>query len=112
MELEQLDVNTSFLHGTLDENIYTTQPEGSTYKGNKSKVYLLKRSLYGFKQPPKRWYLRFDEFMLKYGFTKSCYDNCVYFKWKNRHVGIFLLLYVDNMLIASINKREIKELKA
>lgn len=45
--------------------------------------------------------------MLKTGFNRSCYDSCVYHKWKKNGVGVFLLLDVDDMLIASVDRREI-----
>lgn len=35
-----------------------------------SKVYLLKKSLYGLKQNTRQCYYWFDEFLLKYGFVK------------------------------------------
>nr|GEV23808.1 copia LTR rider [Tanacetum cinerariifolium] len=61
----------------LKEVIYVRQPPG--YKqGNK--VCLLKKSLYGLKQPPRQWYRRFDEYMLSSGFKRSSYDICVYYK--------------------------------
>lgn len=49
MKLEQLDVRTAFLHGTLDEVIYLSQPEGFIEKENEDKFWHLKKSLYGLK---------------------------------------------------------------
>lgn len=54
MELKQLDVKTSFLHGTLDEVIYLDQPEGFVKKGQENKVCILKKSLYGLKKLPRQ----------------------------------------------------------
>ena len=33
MELEQMDVKTTFLHGELEEDIYMAQPEGFVAQG-------------------------------------------------------------------------------
>jgi len=49
LDLEQLDVRTTFLHGELDEKIHTTQTEGFINEGDENKVCLLKRSLYDLK---------------------------------------------------------------
>ncbi|GKD23463.1 retrotransposon protein, putative, ty1-copia subclass [Tanacetum coccineum] len=72
---EQLDVKTVFLHGNLEEVIYMRQPPGYE-QGNK--VCLLKKSLYGLKQSPRKWHWRFDEYILSNGIKRSSYDNCVY----------------------------------
>ncbi|GJY73682.1 retrotransposon protein, putative, ty1-copia subclass [Tanacetum coccineum] len=103
-ELEQLDVKMAFLHGNLEEVIYMRQPPGYE-KGNK--VCLLKKSLYGLKQSPRQWYRRFDEYMLSNGFKRSFYDNCVYYRSYAPGKYIYLLLYVDDMLIACKSKAEI-----
>ncbi|KAH9698871.1 Integrase catalytic domain-containing protein [Citrus sinensis] len=80
MELDQLDVKTTFLHGRLNEDILMTQPEGYTSPESADCVCLLKRSLYGLKQSPRQWYLRFDEFMVTHGYLRCSYDVCVYYK--------------------------------
>ncbi|KAH9650291.1 hypothetical protein KPL70_026321 [Citrus sinensis] len=111
MELDQLDVKTAFLHGRLNEDILMTQPEGYTSPESADCVCLLKRSLYGLKQSPKQWYLRFDEFMVTHGYLRYNYDVCVYYKIIQSGNYIYLLLYVDDMLIACNEREEIEALK-
>jgi hypothetical protein len=71
LELEQLDMETAFPHGELEEEIYMYQPKGIIVPGKKDLVCKLKRSLYGFKQSPRQWYKRFDSFMLAHDFKRS-----------------------------------------
>jgi len=49
LELEQLDMKTSFLHDELEERIYIKQPEGFVQEGQENIVCLLKKFLYGLK---------------------------------------------------------------
>ncbi|GJR72960.1 retrovirus-related pol polyprotein from transposon TNT 1-94 [Tanacetum coccineum] len=109
-ELEQLDVKTSFLHGNLEKTIYIRQPPGFE-EGTGNKICLLKKSLYGLKQSPRQWYKRFDVYMISNGFSHSNYDSCVYFKEFAPGMYIYLLLYVDDMLIACKSKSKIEYTK-
>jgi len=70
-EVEQMDVKTTFLHADLEEEIYMKQPEGFAVKGKKELVSKLRKSLYGLKQSPRMWYLKFDTFIRGLGFTIS-----------------------------------------
>ena len=54
---------------------------------------------------------RVDEYMLHIGFTRSKFDSCVYIKFKNDQILAYLLLNVDDMLIASGNISEIEIMK-
>ena len=73
---------------------------------------LLKKSLYGMKQSPRQWYKRFDSFMISHNFRRCTYDSCVYFRRRDDESFIYLLLYVDDMLIATKDKKEIRRVKA
>ncbi|KAG8497798.1 hypothetical protein CXB51_007413 [Gossypium anomalum] len=112
LELEQLDVKTAFLHGELEEDIYMQQPEGFIVSEKEDYVCLLRKSLYGLKQSPRQWYKRFDSFMTSRNFKRSSLDSCVYFKKKSDCSFMYLLLYVDDMLIAAKDKGEIRKVKA
>nr|GFB29724.1 retrovirus-related Pol polyprotein from transposon TNT 1-94 [Tanacetum cinerariifolium] len=49
----QMDVKTTFLHGSLKEDVYVYQPEGFIDVDHPSHVYKLKKALYGLKQAPR-----------------------------------------------------------
>jgi hypothetical protein len=68
LELVQMDVKTTFLHGDLDEEIYMEQPEGYEVSRKEYLVCKLKKSLYGLKQSPRLWYQKCDAFMKSQGF--------------------------------------------
>nr|GEX51958.1 retrotransposon protein, putative, Ty1-copia subclass [Tanacetum cinerariifolium] len=55
---------------------------------------------------------RFDDYMLSNGFKHSSYDSCVYYRIYVLGEYIYLLLYVDDMLIACKSKVEIGSTKS
>jgi len=109
-KVEQMDVKITFLHGALEEEIYMKQPEGFTVKGKKQLVCKFKKSLYGLNQSPRIWYQKFDTFIWGLGFTRSRADHCVYFKLIGK-CFIYLVLYVDDMLLVGNDKEIIQYLK-
>jgi hypothetical protein len=86
------------------------QPEGYVVKGKKELVCKLKKSLYGLKQSPRMCYQKFDTYMLGLGFTRRKEDHCVYFKLIGDHL-IYLVLYVDDMLLIGNNTKNIQDVK-
>jgi hypothetical protein len=106
--LEQLDVKTTFLY----IYIYMEQPEGFVQDHIRRLVCKLKKSLYGMRQSPMKWYKKFDSFMVSLNFTRSEYDHCVYFKKLENGMFIILVLYVDVMLVERKSMVEINRLKA
>nr|GEY73554.1 copia protein [Tanacetum cinerariifolium] len=61
----QMDVKTTFLHGSLKEDVYVCQPEGFIDADHPSHVYKLKKALYGLKQAPRAWYDELSTFLLQ-----------------------------------------------
>ncbi|KAH9679174.1 CCHC-type domain-containing protein [Citrus sinensis] len=110
-ELAQLDVKAAFLHGDLEVEIYMIQLCGFRVVGKENHVCRLIKSLYQLKQSPWQWYKRFDQFIQGQKFTRSEHDHCVYFIRLLNRAFIYLLLYINDMLIASKNRDKIERLK-
>ena len=100
LELHQMDVKTAFLNGDIDETIYMKQPENFVSADSKEMVCKLKKSIYGLKQASRQWYYKFHQVIVSFGFEMNAVDDCVYHKFSgSKH--IFLVLYVDDILLAS-----------
>jgi hypothetical protein len=76
LQVEQMDVKTTLLHGDLEEEICIKQPKGFAMKG-KEFICKMKESLYGLKQSPKIWYQNFEIYIFGLDFSRSKTDQCV-----------------------------------
>ena len=100
------------LHEELEKDTYMQQPKGFIVSKKEYYVCLMKKSIYSLKQSPRQWYKRFDSFMTSHDFKRNSFDSCVYFKINSDGCFLYLLLYVDDMLIATKDKGEIRKVKA
>nr|GEW99021.1 putative ribonuclease H-like domain-containing protein [Tanacetum cinerariifolium] len=55
----QMDVKSTFLYGTIEEEVYVSQPSGFIDPQFPNKVYKVKKALYGLHQAPSVWELTF-----------------------------------------------------
>ena len=80
LELIQLDVKTTFLHGDLNEEIYMEHSKVFVATSQEHLVCRLRKNFYSLKQAPQQWYKKFDDFIQSVGFSKSDEDHYLFTK--------------------------------
>jgi hypothetical protein len=98
--IHQLDVKNAFLHDTLIETVYCSQPTGFVDEARPDLVCRLNRSLYGLKQAPRAWYSRFASYMASIGFVEAKSDTSLFIYHRGNDT-VFLLLYVDDIMLTA-----------
>jgi hypothetical protein len=110
-ELDNVDVDTAFLHSELKEEIYVEIPEGYTQEPHeKGMVLRLLKNLYGSVQGPCNWNKDIDALLVKLGFKATISDRCIYKGTFNGKL-CFILLYVDDMILSTPDPTTTKALK-
>lgn len=82
-------------------------PEG--FIQNIDLVGKLKKSIHGTKQASYCWNKRFKDLISNLGFKRSLSDHCLYIKVV-REVYIYLLIYVNDILIIGYSEESIREI--
>ncbi len=103
--VRQFDVKTAYLHAELKETIYMELPEGFRVPG---KVLKLKKAVYGLKQSARCWNEHIQQIFTNNQLKQSTNDQCLYY---NNNKELYVLLYVDDLLILSKDKRDADEIK-
>eukprot|EP00253_Pinus_taeda_P017604 PITA_17604 len=106
-----MDVKIAFLNGDLKENVFMSQPEEFVVKGHEHKVCKLVRSLYGLKQAPRAWYERLTEHLLKLNFKHFDLDDATLLVKKVGKTVVYLVVYVDDLLMMGNNESYIASIK-
>jgi hypothetical protein len=106
-----MNVKTAFLNGSLVEDVYMTQPKGFVGTKNARKICKLRKSIYGLKQASRSWNIRFDEVIKEFGFIKNPEEPCIYKKISGSAI-VFMILYVDDILLIGNNIPMLEDVKS
>eukprot|EP00253_Pinus_taeda_P025698 PITA_25698 len=88
-----------------------SQPEGFAKNGHEHKVWKLVKTLYGLKQAPRAWYEKLTEHLLKLNFKHYDLDDAPLFFKKVWKIVVYLVLYVDYLLMTGKNESYIASIK-
>ncbi|GJR04721.1 putative ribonuclease H-like domain-containing protein [Tanacetum coccineum] len=107
----QMDVKSAFLYGTIDEEVYVSQPPGFVDPKYPKKVYKVVKALYGLHQAPRAWYATLSTFLLKSGYRRGTIDKTLFIK-KDKNDIMLVQVYVDDIIFGSTKKSWCDEFEA
>lgn len=103
--MTQVDVRTEFFNGILDKDIWIKSPYGVPYLP--AKTYKLIKAIYGPKQPHLMLHRQLCEDLAGLQFKETPNEPCVFRSSRPCcGVSIFLLLYMDDVLILALSKEQ------
>ena len=109
--LNQLDIKNAFLHGDLAKEVYMEQPPGFVAQGEFGLVCKLRHSLYDLKQAPRACFDQFSYVVQEFGMTRSIVDHSVFYHHTSSGQCVYLIVYVDDIVITGNNQDGIQRLK-
>ncbi|GJV10544.1 putative ribonuclease H-like domain-containing protein [Tanacetum coccineum] len=107
----QMDVKSTFLYGTIDEEVYVSQPPGFVDPKFPKKVYKVVKSLYGLHQAPRAWYATLSTFLLKSRYKRGTIDKTLFIK-NDKNDIMLVQVYVDDIIFGSTKKSWCDEFEA
>ncbi|GJV31449.1 putative ribonuclease H-like domain-containing protein [Tanacetum coccineum] len=99
----QMDVKSTFLYGTIEEEVYVCQPLGFEDPDYPDKVYKVVKALYGLYQAPRAWYETLANYLLDNGFHRGKIDQTLFIK-KQKGDILLIQVYVDDIIFNSTKK--------
>jgi hypothetical protein len=104
-----VDVSNAFLHGLLQKTVYMAQPLGFQHPTYPTTVCKLHKAIYCLNQAPHAWFSRLSARLLELKFHSSK-SNSSLFIYRASSVTIFVLIYVDDIIITSSHPAAISQL--
>ncbi|GJS35718.1 putative ribonuclease H-like domain-containing protein [Tanacetum coccineum] len=107
----QMDVKSAFLYGTIDEEVYVSQPPGFVDPKFPKKVYKVVKALYGLHQAPRAWYATLSTFLLKSGYRRGTIDKTLFIKKDRNDIMLVQVQQKEDGIFISHDKYVVEILK-
>ncbi|GJS16559.1 putative ribonuclease H-like domain-containing protein [Tanacetum coccineum] len=99
----QMDVKSSFLYSTIEEEVYVCQPPSFKDPQFSDNVYKVEKAIYGLHQAPRAWYETLSTYLLENGYRRGTIDKTLFIK-KDRGDILLVQVYVDDIIFGSTKK--------
>ncbi|GJU43084.1 putative ribonuclease H-like domain-containing protein [Tanacetum coccineum] len=90
----QMDVNSAFIYGKIEEEVYVCQLSRFEDPEFSDKVYKVEKALYGLHQAPRAWYETLSTYLMDNRFRRGYIDKALFIK---RVKGDILLVQMSSM---------------
>ncbi|CAI7804792.1 unnamed protein product [Closterium sp. NIES-53] len=111
-ELHSLDFSTSFLQGSLHEEIWLRRPPGFTGSFPAGTQWSLRRPVYGLRQAPREWHDTLRTTLAALGFAPSTADPSLFLRTDAMLPPFYVLVYVDNLVFATAGTEALAHVKS
>jgi hypothetical protein len=101
-KLYQMDAKSSFLNGSIEEEVYVEQPPGFESEEYPNLVYILHKALHRLKQAPRAWYECLRNFLIDNSFRIGKVDSTLFTRRMGKD-SFLCQIYVDDIIFGSTN---------
>mmetsp|Transcript_10575 Transcript_10575/g.23465 ORF Transcript_10575/g.23465 Transcript_10575/m.23465 type:complete len:546 (+) Transcript_10575:97-1734(+) len=101
LKTRAIDIETAFLHGDLEEEIYMTIPRGyveAGYEVGPDDCCALGKCIYGLVQAARQYWKKFVKTLEQYGFQVSKADPCLMYREDENGICM-IVIYVDDCVL-------------
>ncbi|CAI7912611.1 unnamed protein product [Closterium sp. NIES-53] len=111
-ELHSLDFSTTFLQGSLHEEIWLRRPPGFTGSFPAGTQWSLRRPVYGLRQAPREWHDTLRSTLAALGFVPSTADPSLFLRTDTTLQLFYVLVYVDDLVFATADMEALAHVKS
>ncbi|CAI7780699.1 unnamed protein product [Closterium sp. NIES-54] len=111
-ELHSLDFSTTFLQGSLHEEIWFRRPPGFTESFPAGTQWSFRRPVYGLRQMPREWHDTLRTTLAALGFDPATADPSLFLRTDTSLPPFYVLVYVDDLVFATADTEALTLVKS
>ncbi|CAI7902781.1 unnamed protein product [Closterium sp. NIES-54] len=110
--LHSMDFSTTFLQGSLHEEIWLRRPLGFTGSFPAGTHWSLRRPVYGLRQVPREWHDTLKTTLAALGFAPSTADPSLFLRTDTSLPPFYDLMYVNDLVFATADTEALALVKS
>ncbi|CAI7847625.1 unnamed protein product [Closterium sp. NIES-54] len=111
-ELHSLDFSTTFLQGSLHEEIWLRRPPSFTGSFTAGTQWSLRRPVYGLRQAPREWHDTLRTTLAALGFAPSTADPSLFLRTDATLPPFYVLVYIEDLVFATADTEALAHVKS